>query len=173
VQRQRVYCDVTKTVTLRSGDMIRRYEVRSWRKKERQRIRPVCSRNTTSSIRKSMLSSVPHIVPARGEAIEVPYRHTYVGVRLQPGAAFVVVRLAVTPNSTAFSTMALVPLFLGLPPSSPRTHPPTTAFCDGSYISVSFSLSCLLGAYTDIPLEGFLHAGLSFVSVLFVFMFPF
>jgi hypothetical protein len=34
-----VHCNVTKTVTLRSGDMIWRYGVRSCRKKERQRIK--------------------------------------------------------------------------------------------------------------------------------------
>jgi hypothetical protein len=49
-----------------------------------------------------------------------------------------------TPKSTAalctttISTMA--PLFLGLPPSSPRTHPQATAFRDGSYLSLFFSV---------------------------------
>jgi hypothetical protein len=56
------YCDVTKTVTLRPGDMIWRYGVRSCRKKERQRIRPVCSRNTTSQERKPCSESVHHTV---------------------------------------------------------------------------------------------------------------
>jgi hypothetical protein len=53
---------VTKTVTLRSGDMIWRYGVRSCRKKERRRIRPVCSRNTTSQERKPCSESVHHNV---------------------------------------------------------------------------------------------------------------
>ena len=54
-------CDVTKTVTLRSGDMIWRYEdSRVESKIERQRITPACSRHTTSLTRKLHAARVFH-----------------------------------------------------------------------------------------------------------------
>jgi hypothetical protein len=40
-------------------------------------------------------------------------------------------------------------------------------------IFLSFSLSCLLGAYTDIPLEGFLYGGLSLCLSYLSFRFHF
>jgi hypothetical protein len=52
-----------------------------------------CARNIVSFCPSSMLSSVPDIVPARGEAIEVPYRHNLLEVsqiregRHMPGPA--------------------------------------------------------------------------------------
>ena len=52
---------VTKTVTLRSGDMIWRYEdSRVESKIERQRITPACSRHTTSLTRKLHAARVCH-----------------------------------------------------------------------------------------------------------------
>jgi hypothetical protein len=66
----------------------------------------------------------------------------------------------------------LVPLFLGLHPSSPRTHPLTTGFSDGSYLSLLFSV-LFCWERTRKFLWRVSIWRVVFVSVLFVLMFPF